>query len=65
MATDLPLYEPIPRKGTRVVLIDMDSQANRSKVLLRDDPTLVKSQTVFATIVERCPLQVHSSQSYR
>lgn len=37
----------------RVLLIDIDSQANSSKVLIPSYPELKKEQTLFTTILER------------
>ncbi|MGA5823440.1 ParA family protein [Kitasatospora sp. NPDC094028] len=48
-------------KGKRVLLIDIDSQANSSKVLLPDYPKIEKHQTVIATILDRSPLPVHQT----
>lgn len=48
-------------KGKRVLLIDIDSQANSSKVLLPDYPRIEKNQTVIATILNRSPLPVHQT----
>src|SRR5215211_1807109 len=43
----------------RVLLIDIDSQANSSKVLIPNYPELKKEQTLFTTILERKPLPIH------
>jgi chromosome partitioning protein len=51
----------IARKGKKVLLIDIDSQANSSKVLLRNYPQLHKSQTIYTTILDRGPLPVHNT----
>jgi chromosome partitioning protein len=45
----------------RVLLIDIDSQANSSKVLIHDYPELKKEQTLYATILERKPLAILST----
>src|SRR4051812_33792657 len=58
-STSISLAACIARKGKRVLLVDMDSQANSSKVLLPDYATVPKEQTVFATILERQPLRIH------
>jgi len=61
-STAISLSAGIARKGKRVLLIDMDSQANSSKVLLPDYPKLDKDQTVYATIIDRKPLPIkHTS----
>lgn len=45
----------------RVLLIDIDSQANSSKVLLPDYQTLKQDQTIWATIIHRMPLPIHQT----
>ena len=46
-------------QGTRVLLIDIDSQANASKVLIPDYQTEIKKEdTIYRTIIERQPLPV-------
>lgn len=45
----------------RVLLVDIDSQANSSKVLIQNYPELKKEQTLFTTILERKPLPVHKT----
>jgi chromosome partitioning protein len=49
----------LARKGKRVLLIDIDSQANSSKVLLHNYQKIAKEQTLYATILERQPLSIH------
>lgn len=44
--------------GKHVLLIDFDSQANSSKVLLPDYADIPKDQTTFVTILEEKPLPV-------
>ena len=48
--------------GKKVLLIDLDSQANSSKVLLADYAKLTKDDTTFATILEEQPLPIHPTQ---
>jgi chromosome partitioning protein len=43
----------------KVLLVDVDSQANSSKVLIPDYATLSKDETVYTTILERSGLPVH------
>ncbi|MFD9030100.1 ParA family protein [Streptomyces sp. NPDC059567] len=52
-SSTISLAAGLARKGKRVLLIDIDSQANSSKVLLHNYPQISKQQTVFATILER------------
>lgn len=59
--TSLSLATGLARMGKKVLLIDVDSQANASKVLLPDYMSLKKSQTVYATILEREDLQIHKT----
>ncbi len=58
-STSISLAAGLARKGKRVLLVDVDSQANSSKVLLADYPQLAKEATLYATILERAPLVVH------
>jgi chromosome partitioning protein len=60
-STAISLAAGLARKGKKVLLVDMDSQANSSKVLLRDYEKLSKDQTVYTTIIERKPLVIHST----
>ena len=45
----------------KVLLIDIDSQANSSKVLLPDYHSLTKEQTICTTLLDRNPLPVFKS----
>lgn len=60
-SSTISLAAGLARKGKRVLLIDIDSQANSSKVLLPNYPQIQKHQTVFATILERSPLPTHQT----
>ena len=44
--------------GKRVLLIDIDSQANTSKTLLPEYQRLAKEETLYQTILERGPLPI-------
>lgn len=44
-----------------VLLIDIDSQANSSKVLLPQYEKLKKEETIFHTILDRQPLPIHKT----
>jgi chromosome partitioning protein len=58
-STTISLSAGLARKGKKVLLVDIDSQANSSKVLLRDYQKILKEQTIFTTIIDRRPLPVH------
>ncbi|MEU5301775.1 ParA family protein [Streptomyces noursei] len=60
-SSTISLAAGLARKGKRVLLVDIDSQANSSKVLLPNYPQVQKHQTVFATILERSPLPTHQT----
>src|SRR5215204_2754231 len=56
--TSISLAAGLARRGDRVLLIDIDSQANSSKVLIPAYNEVHKNDTVYATIMERQPLPV-------
>lgn len=58
-STTISLAAGLARKGKRVLLLDIDSQANSSKVLLPRYPELSKEQTIYVTILEHKSLPVH------
>src|SRR3954468_9067995 len=58
-STSISLAAGLAHKDKKVLLIDIDSQANSSKVLLHDYQKIPKEQTVFSTILQRQPLVVH------
>src|SRR5919199_1586591 len=60
-STSISLSAGLAHKGKRVLLVDMDSQANSSKVLLPDYTKIPSEQTIYATILERKPLPVHQT----
>src|ERR671938_1492301 len=62
-STSISLAAGLARKGKKTLLIDIDSQANSSKVLLPHYQTIAKEQTVYTTIIDRQPLPIHPTQT--
>jgi len=60
-STSISLSAGLARRGKKVLLIDIDSQANSSKVLLPNYQELKKDQTLYATILGRQPLPIHAT----
>jgi chromosome partitioning protein len=60
-STAISLAAGLARKGKKTLLIDIDSQANSSKVLIPNYQTVNKNDTIFSTILERKPLPIHST----
>jgi chromosome partitioning protein len=60
-SSSISLAAGLAHKGKRILLIDIDPQANSSKVLLHNYPQLTKEQTIFTTILNRNPLPIHKS----
>jgi len=59
--TSIALSAGLARKGKKVLLVDLDSQANSSKVLLPHYKDIKKDQTVYNTIIKRLPLTLHKT----
>lgn len=57
--TTISLAAGVARKGKSTLLVDIDSQANSSKVLLPKYPQITVDQTIHATVLEQAPLVVH------
>ena len=57
--TSISLAAGLANRGKRVLLVDTDSQANSSKVLLPNYVGLHPQQTLYTTILERSALPIH------
>jgi chromosome partitioning protein len=58
--TSISLSAGLARQGKKVLLVDTDSQANSSKVVLGDDfAKLRKEETLYPTVINRQPLVIH------
>lgn len=62
-STSLSIAAGIAHKGKKVLLVDMDSQANSSKVLLHNYKTIRHEETVYRTMINREPLAIHPSSA--
>lgn len=60
-STAISLAAGMARKGKKTLLIDIDSQANSSKVILPNYPDVPYEKTIFATIIDRKPLEIHKT----
>jgi chromosome partitioning protein len=60
-STSISLAAGLARRGERILLIDTDSQANSSKVLIPEYQSLKKEDTIYTTIIERQPLPILES----
>jgi chromosome partitioning protein len=59
--TSITIASGLARRGKRVLLVDMDSQANSSKVLMPEYIRLKKEETIYRTILENNPIQSHKT----
>jgi chromosome partitioning protein len=60
-STSISISAGLARIGKKTLLIDIDSQANTSKVILPNYPGIQADQTIYTTIIERNPLPVHET----
>ena len=60
-SSSISLAAGIAYKHKKVLLIDIDSQANSSKVLLPDYQSIPKERTIYATILNKNPLPIHNT----
>lgn len=60
-STAISLSAGLARKGKKTLLIDLDSQANSSKVLLPEYARIPAEKTVYTTILKKNPLPIHST----
>src|SRR3954464_12176193 len=61
-SSSISLAAGLARKGKKVLLIDIDSQANSSKVIIKDYQAIPKEQTIYSTILNCSPLPIHTSE---
>lgn len=61
-STAISLASGLARKNKKTLLVDIDSQANSSKVLLLNYPEIPADRTIYTTIIDRNPLPVHQTQ---
>lgn len=59
--TSISLASRLGRTNKKTLLIDIDSQANSSKVLVPDYPRITKEQSIYNTILDRNPLPIHAT----
>jgi chromosome partitioning protein len=57
-STSISLAAGLARRGKKVLLLDVDSQANSSKVLIPNYLDLKRQDTLYTTILERKPLPI-------
>src|SRR3954451_3055151 len=51
----------LAHQGKKVLLVDIDSQANSSKGLVPNYPELKPEQSIYTTIIDRQPLPIRPS----
>lgn len=60
-STSISLASGLARKGKKVLLLDVDSQANSSKVLLSNYVDISETETIYETIINCNPLKIRNS----
>jgi len=60
-STAISLSAGLAHKGKKVLLVDIDSQANSSKVLMPNYQQIPKDETIYSTILEHKPLSIHKT----
>jgi chromosome partitioning protein len=60
-STSISLAAGLARNGKKTLLIDIDSQANSSKVILPNYQELKNDDTLYRTILHRKPLPIHQT----
>ena len=60
-STSITLAAGLNLKDKKILLVDIDSQANSSKVLLPEYQRLSKDDTIYKTIINREPLAIHKT----
>jgi len=61
-STSISLAAGLAHAGKKTLLVDIDSQANSSKVLISNYPSIPVEKTVYATILKRQPLPIHQTK---
>jgi len=59
--SSISLAAGLARRGKKVLLVDIDSQANSSKVLLPDYQELKKDDTLYVTVLDKKPIPVRQT----
>src|SRR6266545_305674 len=59
--TAISVAAGLARKAKKVLIIDIDSQANSSKVLIPEYQAISKFDTIYTTILERKPLPIQDT----